>query len=432
MAGSAVGLGNLWRFPYLVGENGGAAFIIIYLAIIFTICLPILYSEFLIGRRGQRDVLGTFKVLAPNSKWKYTGIISFISCFVILAFYNVVGGWTIEYLIKAISFDFHDPSIADYDLLFDEFTASSIKPILYAIIFLLLTALVVDGGIKKGIEKFSKVMMPLLFVIVIVIAVRSITLPDAKEGLNYLFKPDFSKVTADTFIAALGQAFFSLSVGSASILTYASFVKKDEQIISCSALTALSDTTFAIISGCAIMPAVFAFGISPQEGPGLVFVTLPGIFAQLPFGGVIAIFFFLALLIAALTSSISLLNALVEALIEQFHFSKRKAMIICVLALVVVNSLCSLSLGVLSDVKIFGLNFFDAFDGLSSNILLPIAGLSMVLFAGWKLGKVIVYDELTNQGTLKIPKWLLEWTFFVMRFLAPVIITVVMVSQFLN
>lgn len=291
LAGSAIGLGNLWRFPYHVGENGGAAFIFIYIGFVFILCLPIMYSEFIIGRRSQRNVFGAFKVLAPGSKWGIVGIFAVLSSLCILSFYSVVGGWSIEYLVKAITFDFTREAGGNLDTMFSDFVSSPIKPLIWHVVFLLLTALVVIAGIEKGIEKYTKMMMPMLFVMIIIIAIRSVTLEGSKEGINYLFKPDFSKVTFNTLLAALGQAFFSLSIGCGTIMTYASYVKKSKNIVKLSAYTAIADTTFAIIAGCAIMPAVFAFGISPGEGPGLVFITLPKIFAQMPLGGILAIIF---------------------------------------------------------------------------------------------------------------------------------------------
>ncbi len=427
LAGSAVGLGNLWRFPYLVGENGGAAFIFIYIAFVFILCLPIMYSEFIIGRRSQRNAFGAFKVLAPGSKWGIVGIVAVLSALCILSFYSVVGGWSIEYLAKAITFDFTREGGANLDTMFGDFVASPIKPLVWHVVFLLLTALVVIAGIKKGIERYTKTMMPLLFLMIIVIAVRSVTLEGAKEGITYLFKPDFSKVTFNTLLSALGQAFFSLSIGCGTIMTYASYVSKGENIVKMSALTAVADTTFAIIAGCAIMPAVFAFGISPGEGPGLVFITLPKIFAQMPLGGVLAIVFFFILLIAALTSSISLLEVVVAYLKEEFKMKRTTAVIIGSSVFLVTGCLASLSMGVLSDVKIFGKTFFDLFDSLSSDFFLTTCGLLVVIFVGWRLGKANVMDELTNSGTLKLPRWFTETTFFIIRFVAPVTILVIMI-----
>ncbi|MBR4883111.1 MAG: sodium-dependent transporter, partial [Bacteroidales bacterium] len=308
MAGSAVGLGNLWRFPYLVGTNGGAAFIILYLVCVLLLALPIMYSEFIIGRRSQANVFGAFEVLAPKTGWCNVGFIYVLCSIVIISFYCVVGGWTLDYFFKSLAFKFTTTDTAALDGMFGATVASVGSSLGYMILFLIATALILYAGVKNGIEKYTKVMMPMLFVIVIVIAIRSVTLPGASAGLDFLLKPDFSKVTAKTFLEALGQAFFSLSVGCGSIMTYASYVKKKESIIGLSAQTAITDTIFAIIAGLAIMPAVFAFGISPGQGPGLVFVTLPYIFAQLPLGSILAIMFFFMLFIAALTSSISMLE----------------------------------------------------------------------------------------------------------------------------
>lgn len=287
MAGSAVGLGNLWRFPYLVGTNGGAAFIIIYLAFVLILCLPIMYSEFIIGRRSHANVFGAFRVLAPGTKWGVVGIIAMLGSISILSFYCVVGGWTIDYLIKAITFKF-TTDVSGLNTMFQETVTSNYEPLIYLLIFLAVTGLIVVAGVKKGIEKYTKVMMPVLFIMVIIIAIRSLTLPNAGKGIAFLFNPDFSKVTATTLLEALGQAFFSLSLGCGTIITYASYVKKGENIVKTSMYTAFADTLFAIIAGMAIMPAVFSFGISPSQGPGLVFITLPYIFSQIPLGSILA------------------------------------------------------------------------------------------------------------------------------------------------
>ena len=431
LAGSAVGLGNLWRFPYLVGENGGAAFILIYLGFVFLVGLPILLSEFIIGRRSQAAARGAFKVLAPGSRWSIAGVLAVLCCTLILSFYSVVGGWGIEYLLKAFRFDFTSGKDAAFSTLFTSFTASSWKPLLCHTVFLAVTALIVVFGVKNGIEKFSKVMMPVLFVIMLGIAVRSLTLPDAGAGIDYLFRPDWSKVSADTFLAALGQAFFSLSLGSGMVITYGSYVSRKENIVALSAKTAVADTLFALIAGCAIMPAVFAFGISPGEGPGLVFITLPYIFGQLPLGGFIAILFFLALLLAALTSSISVMEVIVAFCIEEFKLRRKAAVALCFAVLWVLGCLCSLSMGLLGDWKVFGKTIFDLFDFVSANVLMLVGGLLVVLFAGWKLGRKVVHDELTNSGALRIPEWFLDTLLFLIRYLAPAAIAVIAIFQWI-
>lgn len=428
MAGSAVGLGNLWRFPYLVGTNGGAAFIIIYLAFVLLLALPIMYSEFIIGRRSQANVFGAYRVLAPGTKWCNTGYIYVLGSLAIISFYCVVGGWTMAYLWKAVTFKF---SVADTAVLGDTFNrtvTSNTEPLIFMLIFLFVTAIIVMAGIKEGIERYTKVMMPLLFVIVVVVAVRSLTLPDASAGLEFLFRPDFSKVTSKTLLDALGQAFFSLSIGCGTIMTYGSYVNRRENIVGLSAQTAITDTLFAIIAGLAIMPAVFSFGISPAEGPGLVFVTLPFIFAQIPFGAFLAILFFFMLFIAAITSSISQLEVIVSYLKEEFSMSRKVAITSSLVVIVTFGVLCSLSQGTLSDVKILGYNFFDFFDKTSANILLPLGGFFAVIFVGWKMKKQDVEDELTSGGLHKLRPVFLNFIYYSIKYLAPVVVAIVLIS----
>ena len=428
MAGSAVGLGNLWRFPYLVGTNGGAAFIIIYLAFVLLLALPIMYSEFIIGRRSQANVFGAYRVLAPGTKWCNTGYIYVLGSLAIISFYCVVGGWTMAYLWKAVTFKF---SVADTAVLGDIFNrtvTSNTEPLVFMLIFLFATALIVMAGIKEGIERYTKVMMPLLFVIVVVVAIRSLTLPNASAGLDFMFRPDFSKVTSKTLLDALGQAFFSLSIGCGTIMTYGSYVNKRENIVGLSAQTAITDTLFAIIAGLAIMPAVFSFGISPAEGPGLVFVTLPFIFAQIPFGAFLAILFFFMLFIAAITSSISQLEVIVSYLKEEFSMSRKVAITSSLVVIVTFGVLCSLSQGVLADVKILGYNFFDFFDKSSANILLPLGGFFAVIFVGWKMKKQDVEDELTSGGLHKLRPAFINFIYYSIKYLAPVVVAIVLVS----
>ena len=428
MAGSAVGLGNLWRFPYLVGTNGGAAFIIIYLAIVFILAMPIMYSEFVIGRRAQSNVYGAFRKLAPNSGWGIIGAMAILCCILVVSFYSVVGGWTLDYLFKGLTFQFTSDSAA-LGGMFDKTVTANWRPLIFMLLFIGSAGAILLSGVKDGIEKYSKVLMPLLFVMVVIIAVRSVTLPGAGAGLDFLFKPNWSAVTANTFLDALGQAFFSLSVGFGIIFTYASYVKKDENLISMSIKTASADTLFAIIAGVAIMPAVFSFGISPGQGPGLVFVTLPYVFSQIPFGGVLAIIFFFVLYVAAVTSAISLLEVVVAYVIEEFRISRQLAVVSTVALVVVLGVFCSLSQGVLSDVKIFGNNIFDLFDKFSANILMPLGALLVVLFAGWKMKRADFTDEITSGGLHKVNPLYLKIILFSVRYMAPLIIAVIMIRS---
>ena len=431
MAGSAVGLGNLWRFPYLVGENGGAAFIIVYILLSFLICLPIFISEFVIGRRSQKNAYAAFRDLSGGSAWRWVGLFTIIVPLVVLSYYSVIGGWSVEYLLKSVTFAFESASQSAMSTMFSDFVSSTWGPLLVHTGFLLVTTLIVVVGIKDGIEKFSKVMMPLLFFIVLAIAIYSMTLPGAKAGLDYLFNPDFSKITGKACAAALGQAFFSLSLGFGTIMTYASYVDKKENILFQSTATAVSDLMFALIAGMAIMPAVFAFGLNPQSGPGLVFETLPFVFGQMPAGGFVAILFFLALLVAALTSSISMLEVAVAYLVEEKGFSRIWACVVLFVVCWVVGAVCSLSFGPLSDVKIGGGNIFDFFDNLSSNILMTLGSLLTVLFVGWRLKKTDVYDEFTNGGTLSRNAKLFGVLWFLIRYVAPLAIISIFVSGLL-
>lgn len=432
MAGSAVGLGNLWRFPYLVGENGGAAFIIVYILLSFLICLPIFISEFVIGRRSQKNAYAAFRDLSGGSAWRWVGLFTIIVPLVVLSYYSVIGGWSIDYLIKSLSFSFtNSTSQSAMSTLFTDFVSSTWAPLFAQTGFLIATTLIVVVGIKDGIEKFSKVMMPLLFVIVVVIAVYAVTLPGAKAGLDYLFNPDFSKITGKACAAALGQAFFSLSLGFGTIMTYASYVDKKENILFQSTATAVSDLMFALIAGMAIMPAVFAFGLNPQSGPGLVFETLPFVFGQMPAGGIVAILFFLALLVAALTSSISMLEVAVAYLVEEKKFSRVWACVVLFVLCWVVGAACSLSFGPLAGVKIGGGNLFDFFDNLSSNILMTLGSLFTVIFVGWRLKKTDVYDEFTNGGSLSRNARIFGVLWFLIRYVAPLAIITIFISGLL-
>ena len=428
MAGSAVGLGNLWRFPYLVGENGGAAFIIIYIALSFAICLPIFISEFIVGRRSQENAYAAFRDLSGGSRWRWIGLLTVVIPMIVLSYYSVIGGWSVEYLLKSLTFSFTSAeSQSAVSTMFVDFVSNPWIPLIGHTAFLAVTALIVVVGIKDGIEKFSKVMMPLLFFIVLAIAIYSITLPGAGKGVDYLFKPDFSKIDAKVCAAALGQAFFSLSLGFGTVLTYASYVDKKENILFQSTATAVSDLMFALIAGLAIMPAVFAFGIDPQSGPGLVFETLPYVFGKMPAGGFIAILFFLALLVAALTSSISMLEVGVAYLIEEKKISRPAACVILFVLCWIVGALCSLSFGPLSNLHICGRAIFDFFDNLSSNVLMTLGSLFTVLFVGWRLKKTDIYDEFTNGGSLRTNVKIFGVLWFLIRYICPVAIAVIFI-----
>lgn len=433
MAGSAVGLGNIWRFPYVLGEYGGAAFILVYVAASLFVALPIFYAESVIGRRSRLDTYGAMRKLAPGSAWKWAGLLTVVSPLLILSYYSVVGGWSVEYLFKSLSYSFTgNATEAEVQNFFPQFISSTWQPLVSHTIFMAMVAGIVLGGIKKGIERFSKVAMPLLFVLIIVILAYAISLPGSLAGVEYLLKPDFSRLSADAVAAALGQAFFSLSLGVGTVLTYASYVKKDENLMVSGVETAVSDLVFAIIAAFAVMPAVFAAGIAPGSGPGLVFQTLPFIFNKMGQGMpllsyLISISFFVTILAAALTSAISMLEVGVAFLVDEKGFKRRSATLLLALCTWLIGVVCSLSFGPLSGVKLLGLTFFDFLDNLCSNWLLPLGGLVFTLFVGWRMKKADVHDEFTNAGTCN--RRTFPIIYILIRYVAPIGIAIIFLSS---
>ena len=417
-------------------ENFGNRFgvlVAIYIICFFLLCLPILIAEVTVGRRSQTNAFRAFHRLAPGSRWNLVGILMVATPIIVVSYYSVIGGWSIEYFIKACSLDFSAGADIEtgFGDMFNGFITSVWSPVIYHTVYLLVTAAVVAVGVKSGIERFGKIMMPLLFVIMIVIAVRSATLPGAGSGLEWLFKPDFSKIDASVCAAALGQGFFSLSVGFGIMLTYGSYISKKENIGISSFYTAVSDLVFALIASCAIMPAVFVFGLDPREGPGLVFETLPFIFSNMPLGGVISILFFLALIVAALTSSISLFEVGVAYLMEERRMSRKKSSVIIFAITWLLGILCSLSFGPLSGLKLFGNTLFNFFDKFSANYLMPFGALLIVLFVGWRMKKDDVRDEFTNGGTLHGNSRIFGFAYFLIRYIAPLAIVVIFLSNLL-
>ena len=389
-------------------------------------------SEFVIGRRSQKNAYAAFRDLSGGSAWRWAGLMTVIVPIIVASYYCVIGGWAFEYLWKSCTFSFTGAASQEaVSTMFSDFVSSSWGPVIGQTLFLLVTTLIVIIGIKDGIERFSKLMMPILFIIVIAIAVYSSTLPGSGAGFEYLFKPDFSKVDGGSFASALGQAFFSLSLGFGTIMTYASYVDKKDNILFQSTSTAIADTMFALIAGMAIMPAVFAFGINPQSGPGLVFETLPYVFGKMPGGGIVAILFFLALIVAALTSSISMIEVGVAYLIEEKKLKRTTACVVLFLICWILGIFCALSFGPLAEVKLAGRSIFDFFDNLSSNILMTLGSLLTVLFVGWRLKKTDIYEEFTNGGTLSANVKIFGVLWFLIRYVAPIAVIVIFISGLL-
>jgi NSS family neurotransmitter:Na+ symporter len=425
-AGSAIGLGNIWRFPYVAGENGGAAFLIIYVLFIIAIGLPIMLSELLIGRRAQKNAFGSFKLLKPGQPWYLFGLVCVGAAFMILAYYSTIAGWTLEYLLQATLNGFSGKSTPELENMFSSFQRGGMMPVVWQGVFMFMTAFIVFRGIKKGIEKYTKILMPLLFVLIVIICIRSVSLPGAGEGLKFLFNPDFSKINANVILEALGQAAFSLSIGMGVLITYGSYVsRKDNLTQSAYAITA-ADTIIAILAGIAIFPAVFAFGIKPDEGPALIFITLPNIFQSMPGGYFWAIIFFILLAIAALTSTISILEIVVAYVSEELKLSRKKATIVSATLIFMLGIFCTLSQGPLDNLGLFGKNLFSIFDYLAANIILPLGALIIAVFTGWFLGKRNVRDEITNGGRFK--GRLFSTFMTIIRFVAPIAIAIVFLN----
>ena len=418
-AGSAIGLGAIWKFPYMAGTNGGSVFVLLFIISTIAIGLPILLAEFVIGRMGQADAVTTFKRLAPGSKWNLIGWLGFAFGFIVLSFYSVVGGWILSYLARALFFRLNG---LDYGMMFDSITANPIEILLSQAVFMLLTIWIVQGGIKAGIERASTWMMPLLFIFFIILAIRSLTLEGAMEGVRFLFVPDWSLLTGETFILALGQAFFSLSVGVTGMLTYASYLSKEERLGQSALNVSILNIIISILAGIVIFPAVFALGHSPAEGPGLVFVILPAIFEQIPFGNLFMIIFFILMLFATLTSSISMLEIVVSTGIRTHNNRRKRAAWVFGLLIFIIGIPSALSFGVLSGVTIFGSSIFDFADLLTSRIGMPIGALLISIFAGFVLTKKQTIDELNTNPVVHT-----VWKFLV-RFAAPVAIVIIFVA----
>ena len=430
-AGSAVGLGNIWRFPYETGNHGGAAFILIYLACVFVMGLPIMIAEFTIGRHAKASTGKAFEKLAPGTQWKWVGYLGVLSGLLILGYYSVVAGWTLEYILASLNGTLSGQSPEGFVESFQKFSQDPFRPIVWLLIFLFMTHYIVVKGVKDGIEKSSKIMMPILFVLILVLAVCSLSLPNAGRGIEFLLKPDFSKVNGDVFLSAMGQAFFSLSLGMGCLSTYASYFSPDTRMGKTALSVGVIDTMVAILAGLIIFPAAFSVGIQPDAGPSLIFITLPNVFQQafgaIPFlGTVFSFMFYVLLALAALTSTISMHEVVTAFLNEKFGMKRARAAVCVTAFCVVMGVLSSLSLGVWND-KIFNLSFFDLLDFVTAKLMLPFGGFLIALFVGWYLKRAVSVNELTNYGMLKaayLPVYMI-----IVKYIAPVLIAFIFVNE---
>jgi len=425
-AGAAIGLGNIWRFPYVAGENGGAAFLIIYIGFIVLIGLPIMLSEFIIGRRAQKNVFGAFRLLKPGQPWHLFGLWCVAAAFIILSYYSTIAGWTLEYIYQSVAGGFSGKSTAQLAEMFQNFQQSGSRAVMWQMIFMFFTAFIVYRGIKNGIEKYTRILMPLLLLIIIVICIRSVTLPGAEKGLSFLFYPDFSKITPMVILEALGQAAFSLSIGMGAVITYGSYVKKSDNLANSAYAITAADTLIAILAGVAIFPAVFAFNIPADGGESLIFITLPNIFEAMPGGYFWAIVFFVLLAIAALTSTIAVLEIVVSYVTEELKINRKKATVYSAVAIAVLGVFVTLSQGPLDQLTLFGKSLFSLFDKMTGTIILPLGALVIAVFTGWFLGRKNVRDELLNGGVIR--GRLFRVFMFIIRYLAPIAIAIIFLN----
>ena len=431
-AGSAVGLGNVWRFPYEAGNNGGAAFIIIYLICVLILGLPIMISEFILGRHSKASTGGAYAILSPGTQWKWVGYMGVLTGFLILGYYVVVAGWTLEYIMQSALGNFNGKSAQDFISMFNVFSSNPWRPLIWVVVFTLLTHFIIVKGVKNGIEKSAKLLMPILFILVVLLGICSLTLPGAEKGVEFLFMPDFSKVTGSVVLGAMGQAFFSLSLGMGCLSTYASYFGPETKLGNTAVSVSVIDCLIAILSGIIIFPAAFAVGIQPDAGPSLIFITLPNVFQQ-AFGSMpwlatlCAIAFYVLLAVAALTSAISLHEVPTAFLHEKFGFTRGRSAKIVTAGILILGIASSLSLGDWSGFTIFGKNIFDSLDFLTAKIMLPLGGMLASIFVGWILDKKIVKEEISNNGTLKASYY--KIFIFILRYIAPIGIAIIFINE---
>ncbi|OWZ83633.1 sodium-dependent transporter [Natranaerobius trueperi] len=420
-AGSAVGLGNVWRFPFATGEHGGAAFLFLYLIAVVLIGYPLMVTEISLGRKSRKNPIGTYKNLAPDTPWWLVGGLGVITGFVLLSYYSVIAGWSLSYIFRSLG-GFPE-GIDAANIMFETHISGLLEPILYHLIFMVITVGVISAGVVKGIQKVVEMLMPVLAILLVAVVFRSVTLEGAREGISFLFRPDFSAVTAKTFLSVIGQSFFTLSLGMGAIITYGSYLSNKDDIPTSSIQIIGADTLLAIISGLAIFPAVFALGFDPGEGPGLVFVTLPAVFAEMPLGGIFGVLFFILLTIAALTSAISLLEVVVAYVIDEKNWPREKAALTVGGVIFLIGLPPILGYSVWSEATTFAGNILDTYDFIANSVMLPLGGALTSIFAGHALGSKNIVEEANKGATsVKIGNWVAP----LLRYVIPISVLVVM------
>ncbi len=437
--GSAIGLGNVWRFPAETQANGGAAFLLVYIICVLCLGIPVMLAEFSLGRGGRSDAVGVFKSLSPGKGWWLVGAVAVLASYLILCYYMVVAGWTLEYLFESVTGSLYEgASTSSGDGLrnvfaakMDEYVGNDIRPLVFTFIMVGINIAVLLGGVQKGIEKLSNVLMPLLFIILVGLCCVTLSLPDAGSGVRFFLEPDFSKITPRVLVDGLGQAFFSLSLGMGILITYASYYPSSTRLGRTSVIVALLSLLVAVLMGLIIFPAVKSFGLDREslEGATLVFVTLPEVFVNLPWPRLWSSLFFVLLLVAALTSTVSIAEVSVAMLQDRLGLSRRRATLTVMLPLLLFSAACSLSFGSLSGFRIFGLTVFGLLDTFTTDILLPLGSIAVCIYMGWFAPRGLLADELSNKGSLRS-----RWTapvLFVIRYIAPLLIAMILVFNYI-
>ena len=435
-AGSAVGLGNVWRFPYMAGENGGAVFIMIYVVCVVLLGIPCMVSEFIVGRHGQANTARAFRKLAGGTPWSLIGYMGVMTGFLITGYYAVVSGWCLQYIFASLIGHLQgDPEY--FKTYFTELATHPVKPVLWTVIILGITYLIIEHGVRDGIERASKLLMPTLFILLLIIVGASCMLPDADKGIEFLFKPDMTKMTSDVFLGALGQSFYSLSIAMGCLCTYASYFSRYTNLTKSASQIAIIDSLVAILAGLMIFPAAFSVGVNPDSGPSLIFITLPNVFQQafasIPIVGYcISLLFFVLLSLAALTSLMSLHEVSTAFIHEEMKVSRKKAALVVTVSASVIGAFCSLSMGAVDVLTFFGKSLFDWFDFITGQIFLPIVGFLTCIFIGWFVPHQIVRNEFTNQGELKSIGYvrLFHVYIFLVKYVCPLAILLIFLHQF--
>ena len=432
-AGSAVGLGNVWRFPYMAGENGGAVFIIIYVGCVLLLGIPCMISEFIVGRHGQSNTARAFRKLAGGTPWALIGYMGVLTGFLITGYYAVVSGWCLQYVWASLIGHLQgDPEY--FKTYFAELSSNPVKPVFWTVVILGMTYLIIEHGVRNGIEKASKLMMPTLFILLLIIVSASCMLPNAYKGIEFLFKPDFSKITSDVFLSALGQSFYSLSIAMGCLCTYASYFSKETNLTKSASQIAIIDCMVAILAGLMIFPAAFSVGVNPDSGPSLIFITLPNVFQQAfssvpAVGYVVSLLFFVLLSLAALTSLMSLHEVSTAFFQEELGTTRKRAALIVTVTTSVIGAFCSLSLGAVEELSFFGKAMFDWFDFVTGQIFLPVVGFLTCIFIGWFVPHKIVRDEFSNYGELKGYVRYFHRYLFLIKYVCPLAIILIFLHQ---